>query len=166
MNHLSKNPKETENLAKFFAEELLKTKPGKKALVVGFKGELGAGKTTFIKALLRALGIKGRVVSPTFIFSRRYKLANQAVKSDSSKLRRRRSSPISTAWHFDVYRLTSGTPKEIKNIGLNEALKSAENLVLVEWADKVKNTLPKGTIWIEFKHGTKPNERHLTFNRR
>ena len=166
MKHLSKNPKETVNLAKFFAEELLKTKPGKKALVVGFKGELGAGKTIFIKALLRSLGIKGRVVSPTFIFSRRYKLANQAVKSDSSKLRRRRSSPISTAWHFDVYRLTAGAPKETKNIGLNEALKSAENLVLVEWADKVKNTLPKGTIWIEFKHGTEPNERHLTFNRR
>ncbi|MDP3991728.1 MAG: tRNA (adenosine(37)-N6)-threonylcarbamoyltransferase complex ATPase subunit type 1 TsaE [Candidatus Colwellbacteria bacterium] len=151
MKHLSKNPKETANLAKFFAEELLKTKPGKKALVVGFKGELGAGKTTFIKALLRALGVKGRVVSPTFIFSRQFKSSRGYYKN---------------FFHFDVYRLTSGAPKETKNIGLNEALKSAENLVLVEWADKVKNTLPKGTIWIEFEHGTKSNERYLTFNRR
>lgn len=151
MKYLSQSPKETGSLAELLAEEILATKPAKKALAVALVGELGSGKTTFIKALLRPLGVKGRVVSPTFIFSRQFKSKRGHYKN---------------LFHFDVYRLTSRTPKETKSIGLNEALKSAENLVLVEWADKVKNTLPKGTIWIEFKHGTKSNERHLTFNRR
>lgn len=149
MKHLSRSSRETSDLAKLFAEETLKTKPGKKALVVGFVGELGSGKTTFIKFFLHALGIKTRIVSPTFIFSRPYKFTRK---------------PISTVWHFDVYRLNS--LKGMKEIGLRDAIKNPENLVLIEWADKIKNALPKGTIWIKIKHGQKPNERNLTFSRR
>lgn len=149
MKYLSQNSRETSNLAKIFAQEILKTRPGEKALIVGLIGELGTGKTTFIKFFLRALGIKSRIVSPTFIFSRRYKINR---------------SPISHIWHFDVYRLNS--LKGTNAIGLKEAMEDSHNLVLVEWADKVKKNLPQGTIWIELKHGQKPNERHLTFNRR
>ncbi|MBI3088789.1 MAG: tRNA (adenosine(37)-N6)-threonylcarbamoyltransferase complex ATPase subunit type 1 TsaE [Candidatus Colwellbacteria bacterium] len=161
----SLSEKDTRKLAEVLAREILNTKPtAGRALVIALTGELGSGKTTFTKALFRSLGVKARVISPTFVFSRRYKLASQAVKLGSEKLRRRRSSPISTAWHFDAYRLSS--PKEIKAIGLKEALKQKESLVLVEWADKVKTCLPQGTLWIEFKHGANPNERYLTFNRR
>lgn len=149
MEHLSKSPKETANLAKLFAEELLKTKPGKKALVVGLKGELGTGKTTFTRSFLRALGVKVRIVSPTFIFSRRYRSRLKYYKN---------------IWHFDVYRLNS--PKGVREIGLREAISHDENLILVEWADKVKGILPRGTIWVEFQHGQKSNERNLAFNRR
>lgn len=145
----SKAEKDTSNLAKLFAGELLKTKPEKKALVIGLKGDLGTGKTTFTKAFLRTLGVKNRVASPTFIFSRRYRSRLKYYKN---------------IWHFDAYRLKS--LKEIKEIGLAEAISHNENLVLVEWADKVKSILPKGAIWIEFKHGAKSNERHITFNRR
>lgn len=145
----SKAEKDTRNLAKLFAEELLKTKPEKKALVVGLKGELGTGKTTFTKAFLRTLGVKDRVASPTFIFSRRYRSRLKYYKN---------------IWHFDVYRLHS--LKGVEEIGLAEAISQNENLVLVEWADKVKGILPKGTIWVEFKHGVKSNERNITFNRR
>lgn len=149
MKCLSQSPRETSNLAKLLAEELLKTKPGKKVLVVGFVGDLGTGKTTFIKSFLRALGVKERVASPTFIFSRRYK----------SKLKY-----YENIWHFDVYRLNF--PKGVREIGLREAISHDKNLVIVEWADKIKGILPKGTIWVEFKHGVKSNERHITFNRR
>ncbi|MBI2012872.1 MAG: tRNA (adenosine(37)-N6)-threonylcarbamoyltransferase complex ATPase subunit type 1 TsaE [Candidatus Colwellbacteria bacterium] len=145
----SQNPRETGDLAKSLAQEILKTEPGKKALVIGFIGELGSGKTTFIKALIRMMGTKSRIVSPTFIFSRPYKLARK---------------PISTAWHFDLYRLGSG--KEVKAIGLKEAISNPQNLVLVEWADKTKQVLPEETIWIVLRHGKKQNERHITFNRR
>lgn len=149
MKYLSKSPKETTKLAKLFAEEILKTELSKKALVVGLVGELGAGKTTFIKAFLRALGVKARIISPTFIFSRRY---------------RSRFKHYKNIWHFDVYRLNS--LKGVKEIGLREAISSSENLVLVEWALKVKGILPRGTIWVKFKHGAKSHERHITFNRR
>ena len=149
MKHLSQSPQETSNLAKLLAEELLKTKPGKGTLVIGFVGELGTGKTTFIRYFLRAVGVKARIVSLTFIFSRRYR----------SRLKYHKD-----IWHFDVYRLNS--PKGVKEIGLREAISHDENLVLVEWADKVKGILPRGTIWVEFKHGAKSNERHITFNRR
>lgn len=149
MKCLSQSPKETANLAKLLAEELLKTEPSKRALVIGLVGELGVGKTTFTKALLRALGVRGRVASPTFIFSRRYK----------SRLKY-----YENIWHFDAYRLNS--PKGVREIGLREAVSYDKNLVIVEWADKIKNILPRGTIWVEFKHGAKSNERHITFNRR
>ncbi|MEX2033232.1 MAG: tRNA (adenosine(37)-N6)-threonylcarbamoyltransferase complex ATPase subunit type 1 TsaE [Candidatus Colwellbacteria bacterium] len=149
MKHLSRSPQETSNLAKLFAQELLKTKPEKYALVIGFIGELGTGKTTFIRSFLRASGVKARIVSPTFIFSRRYK----------SRLKY-----YQDIWHFDVYRL--GSPREVREIGLREAVSQDKNLVIVEWADKVKGLLPKGTVWVEFKHGVKSNERHITFNRR
>ena len=149
MKYLSRNLRETMNLAKLLAQEVLKTKPGARALVAGFTGELGAGKTTFIKSFLRALGVRARVVSPTFIFSRRYKITHKTIH---------------TAWHFDVYRL--GLREGIKEIGLKEAMKNPQNLVLIEWADKIKGSLPKGTIWVELRHGLKTNERHITFNRR
>lgn len=145
----SKSEADTKGLAKILAEEILKTKAAKRALVIGFEGELGAGKTTFIRSLARALGIKGNVASPTFIFSRPYAFPRGA---------------FTTLWHFDVYRL--GKAQEARNIGLAEAMGGPENLVLIEWADKVKPLLPKGTIWVELKHGKDPNERHITFNRR
>jgi|SRR3989344_1574189 len=149
MEYFSKSKEETALLAKLLAQEILKTKSAKGALVIGLIGELGAGKTTFIKSFLRVLGVKTRIVSPTFIFSRRYKSRLKYYKN---------------IWHFDAYRLNS--QKEAKNIGSAEAINNPHSLVLIEWADKVKGILPRGTIWIEFKHGAKPNERHLTFNRR
>lgn len=145
----SESLRETANLVKFFAEEVQKTQSGKRALTIGLVGELGAGKTTFTKFFFRALGIKVRVVSPTFIFSRRYKT---------------KRGPFSNVWHFDVYRFNS--PREAKEVGLKEAIGNSHNLVLIEWADKIKGILPRGTVWVEFKHGKRPHERHITFNRR
>ena len=145
----SKGEKDTRNLAKLLAEEILVTLPAANAFVVALTGELGSGKTTFTKTLLRTLGVRGRVASPTFIFSRRYRSQLKYYEN---------------IWHFDVYRLNS--PKEVREIGLKEAVSQDKNLVIVEWADKVKGLLPRGTIWVEFKHGVKSNERHITFNRR
>lgn len=145
----SKSEKETSKLAKLFAEEILKTERGKKALTVGLTGELGAGKTTFIKSFARALGVKTNVVSPTFIFSRPYSLTKNR---------------FTTLWHFDAYRVAGA--KDAQSIGLKEAVRDPQNLVIIEWADKLKRALPKGTIWIELKHGQNPHERDITFNRR
>src|SRR3989344_1146601 len=96
----SKSEKETRDLAKLFAQEILNTKPAKNALVVAFSGELGAGKTTFIQSLIRGLGIKRRITSPTFIFFRRFPLPK--VKN------------FENIFHFDIYRV--GSLKELDTL--------------------------------------------------
>lgn len=112
------------------------------ARVFALVGELGSGKTTFVQAFLRALGIKQRITSPTFLIIRNYKL-----KTKNHKL----------VYHIDCYRLKN--PKELLQLGLNEILSEKGMIVLIEWADKIKTLLPPETKWIYFEHGSKDNER-------
>lgn len=142
------NPKETRVLAKSLAESILKEKPKKDALVIAFLGDLGTGKTTFIKSFIRTLGVKKRVTSPTFLISRRFGLP--------------KASNYENVFHVDAYRIAE--TKELKEVGIDKAIKDPNNIVLIEWADRVKNILPKGTIWIRFKHGEKEKQRHITIN--
>ncbi len=148
MRYLSRNSRETAKLAKILAGEILKTKPShKSALILALKGELGSGKTTFTQTLLKDLGVKNKILSPTFVIMKSF---------NSSKLKSGR------IWHIDSYRIG---PKDILSLGFKKLL-SEPNIVIVEWADRIKEALPSKTIWIGFSHGQKPNERHLTFNRR
>ena len=141
----SLNPKETSYLAKVLGSEIIKTRS---LVVLGLIGDLGAGKTTFTKGLIKALGSKKKVTSPTFLIMRRFVLKNKR-----------------NVYHIDAYRVAA---YDLVHLGAKEILKSP-NIVVVEWADKVKQILPKGTIWINFVHGKNSNhqnERHITFNRR
>lgn len=126
---------------------LLKTKLqtlSNQALVVGFTGNLGAGKTTFIQSLARGLGIKKRLTSPTFLIMRSYKI---------------KSGPYERLFHVDAYRLRK--PGELKFLGFDAVKNNPKNIVLVEWAEKIRGLLPKKSIWINLSHGRKPNERFL-----
>ncbi len=70
---VSKNIKETSEIAAIFLEEILKTKnPKEGALVVGLVGDLGAGKTAFFQTVAKHLGVKSRVISPTFVIMKKY----------------------------------------------------------------------------------------------
>jgi len=135
------------SMARSLAEEILKTKPSKKALVIGLFGDLGAGKTTFVKALGRGLGIKRKIISPTFVLMR-----NFAIKG-----------PYHHIHHIDAYRINE---KGFVQLGLREVIDDPENIVVIEWADRVRKLLPKDAILIDIKHGDDHNERHITFNRR
>ena len=106
----------TEALGATLAERL---KPGD---VVGLKGELGAGKTTLARAILRAAaGDPGLIVpSPTFTLVEVYE------------------TPRGTYWHFDLYRLE--TPEQVFELGWEEAL--AEGIVLIEWPERLGALLP------------------------
>jgi len=142
------NPRETRALAKSLAESVLKEKPKKSALVVGLLGDLGAGKTTFIKAFIKALGVKHRITSPTFLISRRFGMP--------------KASNYENVFHVDAYRIAE--TKELKEVGIDEVIKNPGNIVLIEWADRVKGVLPKGTVWVKFKHGKREEQRHITIN--
>ncbi|MFT4249034.1 MAG: tRNA (adenosine(37)-N6)-threonylcarbamoyltransferase complex ATPase subunit type 1 TsaE [Pseudomonas sp.] len=88
--------------------------------VVQLQGDLGAGKSTLARALLRALGVRGTIRSPTYTLVERYPLADG-----------------SEAWHLDLYRL--GAAGELDFLGLDEAVAS---LWLVEWPERGAGALP------------------------
>jgi tRNA threonylcarbamoyladenosine biosynthesis protein TsaE len=139
-----KNIEEMNSPAKRVAAEILKEKRGAGAAVLALEGDLGAGKTTFAQAFAKALGIKSHVTSPTFLIIRSYKL-----KTKNYKL----------FHHIDAYRLRS--PEELLDLGFADLLKNPENIILIEWADKIKDLLPADARWLRFIHGNKEGERKI-----
>lgn len=97
---------------------------------IEFIGGLGAGKTTFIRFLLGALGIQGRIKSPTYALVESYEEA---------------SFPI---WHFDFYRFND--PQEWEDAGLRDIF-SSQGLKLVEWPQQAANLLPQADLVIEIE---------------
>ena len=125
---LTKSPRETSQLAKILAKEILKSKSKVKGvLIFGLVGELGAGKTTFIQAFARGMGIKGHLTSPSFVLMKKYK----------------------NLYHIDCYRIKNAN--DVLDLDFKEIISTPKNIVLIEWAEKIKKILPKGTIWIKFK---------------
>ena len=139
---LSPSPGATARIAARIAKHLV---PGS---VLALRGPLGSGKTTFVQGFLRALGIKGRITSPTFLIFKPYKIKVRGLKFEFQG---------STVYHVDCYRLHK--PSNITKLGFKKILKNPENIILIEWAEKIKKILPKNTIWIKFFHGKKENER-------
>jgi tRNA threonylcarbamoyladenosine biosynthesis protein TsaE len=99
--------------------------------VVFLRGELGAGKTTFAHALLRALGVGERVKSPTYTLLERYKVDGR------------------DAFHLDLYRIAN--PGELEWLGLDE-LDSPDTLVLVEWPERGAGALPPADLNVTLEH--------------
>lgn len=143
-NITAKSAKETKKIAANFAGNLLKSKPVKGAAVIGLIGELGSGKTVFSQGFAKGLGIKENVVSPTFVLERIYELPGKKHRH---------------LVHIDAYRLEN--PKEMLALGFKDLIKNPQNIILIEWADRIKKILPKNTIKINFEHINK-NKRKIT----
>lgn len=131
---IAKSDRETKKAAEILAKEVLKTKSTKQAIVIGLEGDLGGGKTTFTQGFAKGLGIKERIISPTFVLLKIFKLKHKIYKH---------------LIHIDVYRLDSSS--ELKALGWEEFVKDPKNIIIVEWADKVRRILPKKYIQIKFK---------------
>lgn len=116
------------------------------ALTLALAGGLGAGKTTFVQGFFRGLGLKKAPASPTFIIMRRRPL--------------RQNKYFSNIFHVDAYRLKKAG--DMKLLGFKDILADPRNIVLVEWAEKIRRILPKDAVWLRFRHGKKENERHIT----
>ena len=149
MRLISKSAKETKKFAIRLARDIVKLARGKHAFVISLEGELGAGKTTFTQGVAGDLGIRETIQSPTFVILKRYSL-----RRPTSKLRR-----WTSLIHVDAYRLRA---KDFKVLGWKEFIKNSQNIILVEWGNKIKNILPKKTIRIIFKHGKKSNKRLIS----
>lgn len=115
-------------------------KPG---VVLALFGDLGGGKTTFLQGVAEGLGIKERVLSPTFIVIRDYFLKNQSGRF----------------FHLDWYRID--TQQQLVALGLEEIF-SQENIVAIEWADRGLGVLPKQRIEIYFEYCKKEKSRKIS----
>ena len=139
---------QTKKLAEKIAKQIIKKGPEGQAFVIGLKGDLGGGKTTFVQGFAKGLGIKEKILSPTFVIMKKYEVR-------STKKRRKKTSELQTSdfrlylYHFDCYRIKN--PKEILGLGFKEIISNPENIVVVEWADKIKKIMPKNTLWLNFE---------------
>lgn len=124
--------KELSEEAQRLIEALVPNSKG--ATVLGLFGELGAGKTTFVQALAKALGITETVTSPTFVIEKIYRLTRK---------------PFERLIHIDAYRLES--ERELVSLGWEDFVKNPKHLIVVEWADKVEHLLPRDTRRVYFK---------------
>ena len=131
----SKGIQDTEKFAAQFVGEISKQKKKMNATIVGLSGELGSGKTAFVKGVARVLGVKNTVTSPTFVLEKIY---NLPPRKGFSKL-----------VHIDAYRLEN--KKELTALNWDEIIEDSGALVLIEWPECVKGALPKDAMRIEFR---------------
>ncbi len=133
MEIITKSPEETQNLGRKIAASVTSG-------VYALSGQLGAGKTTFVQGFADGLGITQRIISPTFILMRSYDVNPQSKDN------------IKHFYHADLYRIDDNLEEEIKNLGLPQIWSDKNSVVLIEWAEKIKNLLPQKTVWINFEY--------------
>lgn len=115
------------------AEELVsRMKPTETATLITLSGELGAGKTTFSQMVGQALHVTENMVSPTFVLEKVYTLTD--------------TNGFTKLIHIDAYRLKSGD--ELTALGFSELLQDPQNIILLEWPEKVVDALPPATVAI------------------
>lgn len=146
----TKSAKETHNIARELALEVVRAKNQPSALVIALSGNLGAGKTTFAQGFAQVIGIKERVLSPTFVIMKIYALQKRARARHFV--------------HIDCYRIHS--PRDLVHLGVKEIFRDTKAIVLIEWPERIQSIIPKNALWIRLKHGKKENERILIFRQK
>ncbi len=137
--YITNSSQETQELGRKLAERL---EPGD---FIALFGELGGGKTTFVQGLVRGLGIKRRIISPTFIILREYKVS--PPRSPFGHL----GGGETNFYHIDLYRINM-EKYEAPELGLDEIIKEKKDIVAVEWAEKMGDLLPKNRWEIIFEY--------------
>ena len=98
-------------------------------LVIGLRGDLGSGKTTWVRAMLRGLGYAGRVPSPTYTLLEQYTCGSLSVV------------------HLDLYRLRGG--EELENLGLRDWLAEPQRWIAVEWPERAPELADRCDLTLE-----------------
>ncbi len=134
---ITNSSKATQELGRDFAKVL------KKGDIVCLYGDLGSGKTTFVQGLAEGLGIKQRIISPTFIIVRSYKLG------------------VGSFYHIDLYRIES--EKDFEGLGIEEIINNKNNIIAIEWAEKLKSLMPAKRVDVKFSY-EEESIRKVTFS--
>ena len=135
--YLTNSPEETEKVGALLAEELLLRCP--EGTLVAMEGEMGVGKTAFVRGFASALGIKG-TKSPTYTVVNEY-------------------SGIKSVFHFDMYRIED--EEDLYAIGFEDYL-ARDGYLLLEWSENVKDALPSPHITLRIERTDAENGRRIT----
>ncbi|MEK7139014.1 MAG: tRNA (adenosine(37)-N6)-threonylcarbamoyltransferase complex ATPase subunit type 1 TsaE [Patescibacteria group bacterium] len=148
MVKISKNERGTRKIARDLALRVVKVK---NPVTIALEGELGAGKTTFVKGFAKALGIKTKIKSPTFTLMKKYPV----------KLMGLSAYELTSLIHLDCYRVRDH--RDLATLDLKSIFNSPENIVLIEWPERVSKILPKKLIRVHIDHLDK-NKRKITIS--
>lgn len=121
---ISNSPTETEQFGRNLADKI------NQGSVIALVGELGSGKTHFVKGVAAGLGSRAEVTSPTFTLIHEYRDGRLPI------------------YHFDFFRIEDRASGQ--RLGLDEYFFS-DSLSIIEWADKFPELIPQGAIWIRFE---------------
>ena len=104
------------------------------ATVLALHGDLGVGKTAFTKEVARLLGISGEITSPTFVIMKSYSIPAHFI--------------FKTLVHIDAYRIEEDD--EMRVLGFESLLAHAENLIVIEWSERIKTLIPEDAYQLHF----------------
>ncbi len=142
----SKSKKETQKIA---ADLAAKTN----SAIIALEGELGAGKTTFVQAFAKALGVKAKIKSPTFNLIKKYPIPNASRFTFHAPR---------FIYHIDCYRLKDH--KEAIPLGIKDIFKEDDTIILIEWPERINEILPKNITRVHIDHIDK-NKRKISIKR-
>jgi tRNA threonylcarbamoyladenosine biosynthesis protein TsaE len=146
MVYKSASPSQTKRIGKGLAKKLLRSSR-KKALTVTLEGDLGGGKTTFLQGFAKGLGVKKKILSPTFVIMKKFPIP--------------KSRTFQYFYHIDCYRIKK--TEEVLSLGFKEVISNPENIVAIEWAGRIKKILPKERVSLELQFVNK-NTRKVIIN--
>jgi tRNA threonylcarbamoyladenosine biosynthesis protein TsaE len=135
LDYLTRSPLQTKKLGEALAKEIIKAGKGEKARTIGLTGDLGGGKTTFLQGFAVGLGVRERVLSPTFVIMKKFRVGKKG--------------PLRFFYHLDCYRIKGA--EDLTELGFEEIIENSENIVATEWADKTKKLLPEDAFFIKFE---------------
>jgi tRNA threonylcarbamoyladenosine biosynthesis protein TsaE len=156
---------ETQELArKFIGDILSMSQKTGKTIILALEGDLGSGKTTFTQGLARGFGVKDNLASPTFVLIKEYKI-RIVGKILRQKLHEARKGLLQGAsfrslFHIDCYRLNK--PWQMQELGFEEIINNPQNIVVIEWPEKIAEILPEDAIKIKFEF-IDENKRKIVF---
>ncbi len=130
MKFKTESEKETKIIAEKLAKKIKKNKSG--ATIITLSGDLGSGKTAFTKGFAQFFDVLD-ISSPTFVLMKKYSLKKKKFKN---------------LYHIDCYRLENKS--DLKELNFNKISKDKENIILIEWPERMKN-IPVERIEIKFK---------------
>ena len=124
------------------------------AIVLAMEGDLGGGKTTFIQGFARGLGIKENITSPTFVILKVFKITKSKIqipnaKSNPKSKAQNKNSKFHFFYHIDCYRIEKA--KDLLDLGVKNILSDRNNIIAIEWSEKIQKILPNNAIKIKFE---------------